>query len=110
MRHENRRTYLVEQRHKGVSVQLHDIGRRRHSCHLRREELIEHRIAGRAPSWPLAMKMRLRPLVIALGRRKARLGTLGRIGRCRHWAIHIQCVRGSASAHLVHYIYGVALS
>jgi hypothetical protein len=71
MREQDGRTDPVQQRDQRVAIELLLPGKARKRGKLRGIELIESGIAGLAGARPLRVQMRLRPLMVTLGRDKA---------------------------------------
>src|SRR4029453_1317612 len=108
VRQEDRRADLVQQRQNGIAVQLLLQGEVLNGRQLRSKKLIEDWISDRARSWPLRMKMRLRPKAVTLGCDKALLRIVG-IKLCGT-SVHVSFVSGAASSWLFYDIHGIALS
>ena len=106
MGEQDRRADLVEQRHQRIAVELLLLGKAHDRWKLRGVELIEHGIARLAGSRPLRVEMRLRPLLVALGRDEALLDEID--ARGLHRPVDLRPVRGASARHLVDHIDGIA--
>ena len=106
MRQHDRGTDLVEQRGRGVAVDLLRLLAVDQRRKLRRVERIEIFVAGLAAARPLGVALRLRPQAGTLGRGEAPLGA-GEVGDADRPLRHRE-VRRASARHLVGDIDGVA--
>ena len=106
MRQHDRRADLVEQRDQRVAVDLLLLGEAHQRGKLRGVERVEIRIARLAGAGPLRVVLRLRPLIVALGRDEALQRALEI--RLRHRPHARRPVAGAAARDLIDYVDGIA--